>query len=118
MASQEYEGGCQCGAVRYKVNLDLGHTVTCNCSRCLRLGSIMAFAPISEFKLLSGEDAMTEYLFNKHAIHHLFCSTCGIQSFSRGEAPDGTTMAAINVRCLDGVDIEALSPQPYDGKSA
>jgi hypothetical protein len=74
--------------------------------------------PTSQFRLLSGEDAMTEYQFNKHVIHHLFCSTCGIQSFSRGEMPDGTKMIAINVRCLDDVDIDALPPSHrFDGKS-
>jgi hypothetical protein len=31
--------------------------------------------------------------------------------------PDGAEMAAINVRCLDGVDVFALEPQKFDGKS-
>ena len=55
-----------------------------------------------EFKLLSGEGATTEYQFNKHVIHHLFCSTCGIQSFAHGKGPDGIEMVAINARCLEG----------------
>jgi hypothetical protein len=118
MSAQEYRGGCQCGAVRYEVTADLDHTTTCNCSRCRRLGTIMSFVPTSQFRLLSGEDAMTEYQFNKHVIHHLFCSTCGIQSFSRGEMPDGTKMIAINARCLDGVDVDKLPPsQKFDGKN-
>jgi hypothetical protein len=50
-------------------------------------------------------------------IHHLFCATCGIQSFARGAAPDGTVMVAINVRCLDGVDVKSLSPIEHDGAS-
>lgn len=117
MATQTYAGGCQCGAVRYDVAVDLDKTMTCNCSRCGRLGSILAFTPASNFTLLSGDGALTDYQFNKHAIHHLFCATCGIQSFARGTAPDGTQMIAINARCLDGVDPLALKPQAVDGRS-
>ncbi len=69
------------------------------------------------FKLLSGEDALTDYQFNKHNIHHLFCSTCGVKSFGRGTAPDGKKMVAINARCLEGVDPEKLSVQHFDGKA-
>jgi hypothetical protein len=117
MAAQTYTGGCQCGAVRYEVTADLDDTLTCNCSRCGRLGSILTFAPASSFKLLSGDGALTDYQFNRHAIHHLFCATCGIQSFARGTTPDGTEMVAINARCLDGVDPAELSPRAVDGRS-
>jgi hypothetical protein len=118
MSRESYAGGCQCGAVRYETTADLDQTTTCNCSRCRRLGTIMAFVPTADFRLLAGEGAMTEYLFNKHVIHHLFCSTCGVQSFSRGRTPDGSEMVAINVRCLDGVDADTLPPpRKYDGAS-
>jgi hypothetical protein len=115
--AKTYSGGCQCGNVRYEVQLDLSGVIACNCSRCRRLGSLLAFAPEESFTLLKGEDAMTDYTFNKHAIHHLFCTTCGIQSFSRGTAPDGRKMAAINVRCLDDVDVDTLPVQKVDGRS-
>jgi hypothetical protein len=117
MAAQKFEGGCQCGAVRYEVTVDLDKSMTCNCSRCGKLGSILAFTPTQNFKLLSGEAALTDYQFNKKTIHHLFCSTCGIESFARGSMPDGTAMVAINARCLDGVDPAALSPKAVDGRS-
>jgi hypothetical protein len=117
MTAQVYQGGCQCGAVRYEVTVDLDSTVVCNCSRCRRLGTIMAFTTMDKFELLSDKDATTEYLFNKHVIHHLFCSTCGIQSYSYGTRPDGAEMVAINSRCLDGVDPEQLKPKHYDGKN-
>lgn len=118
MAVETYNGSCQCGAVRYAVNADLDQTVTCNCSRCSRLGSILTFVPKESFTLLSGEAMMTDYQFNRHVIHHLFCATCGIQSFARGKSPSGAEMVAVNVRCLEGVDPEALSPQAFDGRSA
>lgn len=114
-----FEGGCHCGAVRYRVGgLDLTSTITCNCSRCSKLGVILSFVPADSFNLISGEDHLTDYRFNKKVIHHLFCDICGIQSFSRGVGQDGKEMVAINVRCLDGVDIASLSPQNYDGKNA
>jgi hypothetical protein len=114
---QKYSGGCQCGKVRYEVSLDLSSPViSCNCSRCGRLGSLLAFAPASELKLLSGEDATTEFHFNKHKVHHRFCATCGIQSYSKGTAPNGAEMAAINVRCLDGVDVDSLTIQTFNGR--
>jgi hypothetical protein len=42
---------------------------------------------------------------------------CGVGSFSRGTAPNGSDMVAINVRCLDGVDVSTLTLTPFDGKS-
>lgn len=118
MAMQAYTGGCQCGAVRYQVTADLDQTITCNCSRCGKLGSILTFSPAEGFHLVGGENELTEFRFNKHVIHHLFCKTCGIQSFARGTGPDGREMVAINARCLDGVEPDALKPQKYDGRSA
>ena len=117
MVAQAYAGSCQCGAVRYEATADLDRTFSCNCSRCGRLGSILAFVPEKDFTLISGGDSQSEYLFNKHAIHHLFCKTCGVQSFSRGNLPDGTPMVAINARCLEGVEPDDLKPQKIDGRS-
>jgi hypothetical protein len=115
--ARTYSGGCQCGKVRYEVELELGEVIACNCSRCQRLGSLLAFAPASQFTLLSGEGDLATYEFNRHLIQHKFCTTCGIQSFAEGKHPrDGTALAAINVRCLDDVDVDALRVKKVDGK--
>lgn len=116
--TQNYSGGCQCGKVRYEADLDLGEVVACNCSRCARLGWLLAFVPATRFRLLSGSADLTTFEFNKHRIQHRFCATCGIQSFALGTRPDtGEQMAAINVRCLDGVDVESLKIKRVDGRS-
>ena len=113
-----YEGGCHCGAVRYRVSgLDLDKTITCNCSRCSKLGSVLSFVPAESFNLLSGEDKLSDYQFNEKVIHHLFCSVCGVQSFSRGVDVEGKQTVAINVRCLDGIDADSLNSERFDGKS-
>lgn len=111
------EGGCQCGRVRFTVDVALDNLITCNCTRCGKLGSILAFAGADAFALQAGGDALTEYRFNTDKISHLFCGTCGIQSFGRGVTPDGRQMIAVNVRCLDDIDVFGLNPQQVDGKS-
>ena len=117
MGEKHYSGSCQCGTVSFEVDLDLEKTITCNCSRCQKLGSVLAFAPRDKFKLKSGESKLSEYRFNKKTLSHLFCSACGIQSFAYGAAPDGAQVAAVNVNCLDGVDPRSLTSHHYDGKA-
>jgi len=113
----QYQGSCQCGAVTYSVSTDLENTLTCNCSRCQRMGFVLTFAPVQNFELRSGEDALTEYRFNSRTIAHLFCRTCGVESFARGKMPDGSAVIAVNVNCLEGVDPRALKSQHFDGRS-
>lgn len=116
--TQTYSGGCQCGKVRYEVQMDIGEVLSCNCSRCGRLGSLLAFAPSAQFKLLSGVAALTKFEFNKHMVEHQFCATCGIQSFAIGTHPrTGEKLTAINVRCLDGIDVDTLKVKKVDGRS-
>jgi len=113
-----HTGGCHCGKVRYEVTLDLSEpALTCNCSMCGRSGTMLRFVPAQNFKLLSGADVLTGYRFNAKVINHLFCSVCGIKSFAAGTSKDGTETRAINVRCLDDVDVQALPTKYFDGKS-
>lgn len=117
MTEAHYSGGCQCGAVHYEVDVDLDQAVICNCSRCKRMGFVLAFTPRDKFRLISGEDAVREFLFASRTISHLFCTTCGVESFAYGQMQDGTPIAAINVNCLDDVDPRVLSTTAYDGAS-
>jgi len=115
--ARTYEGGCHCGKVRFKVTTDLAKVGACNCSRCHKLGAHFTFVPPAQFELLSGEDALSDYQFNKKIIHHLFCSNCGVESFARGIAPNGQELVAVNARCIDGLDLGTLMFTPFDGKS-
>ncbi len=80
-------------------------------------GFLLDFVPAENFKLLSGEDDLTEYRFNKKHIAHLFCKKCGVESFARGAKPDGTKTVAINLRCIDDLDLATLTITNVDGKS-
>jgi hypothetical protein len=115
--AKTYDGGCHCGAVRYRVTTALEGGITCNCSICQKTGTTLTFVPPAAFELLSGAEALTDYQFGKRRIHHLFCSRCGIRSFARGAKPDGTELVAVNVRCLDGVDLASVPTRSFDGRS-
>lgn len=110
-----YTGGCHCGAVRYEIETeaDIEKAMECNCSHCHKKGMLLHFIDKEKFKLLSGKENLGEYQFNKKAIRHLFCKTCGTQSFAEGVS---FPKACINVRCLDGVDTSKLALEPFNGK--
>jgi hypothetical protein len=114
---QKYSGGCHCGKVRYDVEMDFSGLITCNCSICTKKGTILGFVGDKQFKLLSGQNELADYQFNQKQIHHLFCKTCGVTSFAHGTGPDGALMYAINVRCLDGIEVSQLQPKEVDGRS-
>lgn len=112
------KGGCHCGKVRYEAQLDLTQPVLeCNCSICQGNGLLLAFVPETGMHIESGEDALTEYRFNKEKIAHLFCSTCGIECFGRAKNESGVTTYAVNVRTIDDIDLSTLTRKPFDGKS-
>jgi len=111
-------GGCHCGRVRFTARGAFGAAISCNCSICGKRGHWLAFVPAGDFALEQGDDSLSDYQFNHRRIHHLFCATCGVGSFGRGTAPDGSAMVAVNVRCLDDVDLTAVTVTPYDGRSA
>jgi hypothetical protein len=108
-----YSGSCHCGAVKFQAPLDLAAgTMKCNCSICWKTRAWMAFTPAAEFRLLSGEAQLRDYVFNRKAIHHHFCANCGVRVFGRASGPDGTPMVAVRVNCLDDLDPAELAQAP------
>lgn len=116
--TKTYTGGCHCGKVRYAFEAaTIEPALACNCSICGKTGALLTFVPEANFRLESGESDLRDYQFNKHHIHHVFCTTCGVRSFANGKAPDGSTTYAVNLRCVDGVEPEQLKLQHFDGRS-
>lgn len=111
-----YQGSCHCGQVAYEVEGDILGALACNCSMCQRKGSLLWFVPRAQFRLRTPEDAAATYTFNKHVIKHRFCPTCGIHPYAEGGDPKGNPMAAINLRCIEGIDLDAIPVQHFDGR--
>jgi hypothetical protein len=113
-ADRIYEGGCHCGRVRFRVTANLSRVTYCNCSMCAKKGFLHLIVRPDQFELISGKEELTSYRFNTGAAQHTFCATCGIHPFYVPRSdPDKTD---VNVRCLDGVDIDLLDIKQFDGQ--
>jgi hypothetical protein len=84
---------------------------------CSRKGSLLWFVPREQLHWLTSEEDLRTYTFNKHVIKHRFCPTCGIHPYGEGTDPKGNRMGAINIRCLEGIDLESVPVQQFDGRS-
>jgi hypothetical protein len=113
----KYNGSCHCGKIAFEVEGELKEAMACNCSMCFRKGSLLWFVPRQQLHLLTSDGAIGTYTFNKHVIKHRFCRACGIHPYGEGSDPKGNPMAAINIRCLDGIDLETVPVQQFDGRS-
>lgn len=115
--STTYSGSCHCGRIAFEVEGAIDGALACNCSMCARRASLLWFVPRSRLALKTPESAVGTYLFNKHVIQHQFCPNCGIHVYGEGKDPKGNEIAAINLRCLEDVDLTAIPVRHYDGKS-
>ena len=111
-----HKGSCHCGKVAFEVEGELSAALSCNCSICERKGSLLWFVPRRTFHLQTPEENAASYTFNKHAIAHRFCKRCGIHPYAEGAMPDGTPMVAVNIRCIEGIDLDAVPVRHYDGR--
>ena len=113
----KYQGSCHCGRVKFEAEGNITSATSCNCSICQRKGTPMWFVPRNAMRLITPEEDASTYLFNKHLIRHRFCPTCGIHPYGEGTAPSGEAMAAINIRCIEGIDLQAIPVTLFDGRS-
>lgn len=64
---------------------------------------------------LQGQDDLTCYTFNTHQAKHLFCNTCGVQSFYRPRSnPDGY---GVMPHCLDVGTVKDIKVEFCDGQN-
>lgn len=112
-----YKGSCHCGKVAFEVEGEINGAVTCNCSICSRKGALLWFVAREKLQLKTPEEATSTYQFNKHVIKHRFCSTCGIHPYGEGTDPKGNRMAAVNLRCIEEIDLASIPVQSFDGRS-
>ena len=112
-----HKGGCHCGRITFEVERDITEVLACNCSLCAKRGGLLHFVPASAFTLTSSRENLSTYRFNKHTLEHHFCANCGVAPFSEGSHPKAGRMAAVNVRCVDGIDPHSLTIKFHNGRA-
>ena len=112
----KHTGSCHCANIRFEAEGDFDTVMECNCSHCSKKGYLLWFIPRSTLSVTVDNDSLATYTFNKHQIKHHFCANCGCAPFGFG-THDGVEMAAINVRCLDDIDLGKIKRQMVDGRS-
>ena len=110
-----YRGGCHCGAIRFEVDGDIEGAEICNCSICSMTAYVHWEVPPERFRLLTSEEAIRDYRFGTRTSRNFFCGTCGISPFRRPRTDPGAI--DVNLRCVEGVDPDALDVGRFDGRN-
>jgi hypothetical protein len=110
-----YRGSCHCGRIAFEVEGEIGGLEECNCSICRRKGYLHWYVDPERFHLLTKAQDLATYQFGTHTAKHHFCPVCGVAPFYRPRSdPDKID---VNVRCLEGVELEGLPIRRFDGRS-
>ena len=109
-----HEGRCHCGRIRFEVEGEIRPVSACNCSICTRTGYLHWPVAHERVRILAGAGEWSSYRFGSGVAEHRFCPTCGISPFRIARSdPD---MLTINVRCLEGIDLDAVAIERFDGR--
>lgn len=95
---------CHCGAVEIELTLPNGieNPRRCNCSICMRRGTIVASVELKNLKIIKGEKSLKLYQFNTMTAKHYFCSNCGI--YTHHQRRSVPTQYGYNTACLEGIN--------------
>jgi hypothetical protein len=74
----KFTASCHCGKVKIEVVGTIDAAMECNCSICSKKGSLLWFVARDAMRVTSDKTHIGTYTFNKHVIHHHFCTHCGI----------------------------------------
>jgi len=116
MANKHYTARCHCGRLTFSFHCEEITTgCRCNCSICIRKGSVMssAYIPARDFTPIADMNDVIDYRWNDRVVGHVFCKTCGIYPY-HGDAEMGYR---VNLGCVTGLDPFALELRVIDGRS-
>lgn len=115
MEKATWQGRCHCGGVRFEIDTEFQELTTCDCSLCKRRNALMVKVHESDFRLLVGGEALTEYQFHTRTARHFFCGTCGVYPFHRKRVtPD---YFGVNCSCIEGFTAAGIPVRETHGSA-
>ena len=110
----KHRASCHCGQIQIDFEAQAPFTVyECNCSICQMVGYLHLILPREDVQITAGKALLTSYRFNTGVANHLFCPRCGVKPvYVPRSHPHGLS---INGRCIEGVTLEELNIEPFDG---
>lgn len=123
---KEYAGSCHCKRVQFSIEADIDSVRVCNCSICTKRGALIFRVEEKDFHLKTPLNELSVYEWHTKTAKDYFCPGCGILPFRKPrhltpkEIMEGKTPFsgwAVNVRCLDEIDLNALKIVLIDGQS-
>lgn len=119
-----YQGACHCGRIRFEVDADIDHVRACDCSVCIRRGALNHRVARDRLRLLVPRTHLTLYQSGSKTAKDYFRPVCGILPFRRPSDPTSQELReggepfdgwAVNVRCLEGLDLETIPVRKIHG---
>jgi hypothetical protein len=105
------EGGCQCGAVRYRIQGEPVSLVVCHCKECQRQsGSAFGMSlsvRTADFALTGDVRTYRRIADSGNGVTCAFCPTCGTRIYHEPERMNGVI---VNVRAGTLDDTSSLKP--------
>lgn len=98
------EGGCNCGAIRYRIDGKPAVVAQCHCRNCQRQsGSAFSVNLLIKADSVTSTGSLTTYedrdTFSGSPVYRRFCSICGSPVFS--EPAQGNGMVVVKAGTLD-----------------
>lgn len=109
-----YKGSCHCGNVEFEVEGELTGRGGVHLLHLCAQGR----SPLGRAARKSEIAAVGTYTFHRHVLTHRFCTVCGIHPYAEDVAGGSERSAYVNIRCMEGIDIDSIPRLAFDGCSA
>jgi hypothetical protein len=105
---------CHCGAVRVEVPRKPRTLTACNCSICVRYGTLWAYYNRSAIRFFAARGATEAYAWGRKTIRFVRCRTCGcVTHYERTSKK--ARWGAVNARGFPLDVLESIRVRRLDG---